>query len=71
MKTYAEIYETLRLGDPLTDSELVRGIEFFGDLASKASLVGPAYSLMARDARMTASTLNDFYAARVRNRKPV
>ena len=69
MKTIAQIYETLRLGDPLTDSEVLLGIEFFGDLASKAALVGPAYSLMARDARMTASTLNDFYAARVRNKK--
>lgn len=69
MKTIAQIYETLRLGDPLTDSEVLRGIEFFGDLATKAALAGPAYSLMARDARTTASTLNDFYAARVRNRK--
>lgn len=69
MKTYAQIYETFRLGDPLTDSELLRGIEFFGDLASKANLAGPAYSLMARDARITATTLNDFYASRMRNRK--
>lgn len=69
MKTIAQIYETLRLGDPLTDSEVLRGIEFFDDLAKKASLVGPTYQLVARDARMTASTLNDFYAARVRNRK--
>lgn len=69
MKTVAQIYETLRLGDPLTDRELLVGIEFFNNLANMAAAVGPVYSLMGRDARMTANTLSDFYAARVRNQK--
>jgi hypothetical protein len=69
MKSIARIYEALVDGDPLTDSEVLLGIEFFSDLAERAALVGPTYLLVARDARTTASTLNSFYTARMRNRE--
>jgi hypothetical protein len=69
MKTMEQIHAAYRDGDPLTDAELLAGIEYFDGLARMAAAAGPVYSLMTKDARMVAATLNDFYTSRIWHRQ--
>lgn len=51
-------------GDPITDEELKKGIQFLDRLEQDLDVMGPAHSLSRRDVREKLSQLETFQRAR-------
>lgn len=64
MQKPSEIYEKMISGDPLSDSEVNEGVEFFTKLADDLYKCGPAFRLTANEANRVSYTMRQFQRAR-------
>jgi len=58
------IYETLKSGDPMTDTEINFGVKYYKDLADKLIDCGPVFWLSFVEANRIYMRLYEFQQAR-------
>jgi acyl-coenzyme A synthetase/AMP-(fatty) acid ligase len=65
------LYDKVRDGSKLTNEEVLKGAEFYEDLAERLAQAGPAFVITANEAGRVGRTLRMYATARGLYSKPV